>query len=352
MIAAVRMSARTTPVMTLILNAGIVAALWIGGKQVDVGGMKVGELVAFISYLMQALNSLMMFSNLIIQVSRAQASARRVGELLDSKPALKPPVLGVRIVQPKGRVVFENVSFSYSTSGKEPVLKNISFVAEPGQTVALLGATGSGKSSLVQSIPRFYDVMRGRVTLDGIDVREIPEDELRRHIGIALQESILFSTTIRNNIAMGEPGASFERIVEAAQQAQADGFITHFPEGYDTLVGQRGVNLSGGQKQRIAIARALLPRPSVLILDDSTSAVDLQTEAGIQEAMSRQHFTQTRILVAQRVSAVLNADKILVLDKGEIAGSGSHLKLLETCAVYREIYESQTEKGILVHHGN
>jgi ATP-binding cassette, subfamily B, multidrug efflux pump len=351
--AAVRTGALTTPVMMLTLNAGIVAALWIGGKQVYLGGMKVGEVVAFINYLMQALHALMMFSNLIVQVSRAQASARRVGELLRTRPALKPAAASAApvIPRPRGRIVFDNVTFGYGGPGHDPEIKDISFTAEPGQTVAILGATGSGKSSLVQLIPRFYDATAGRVTLDGVDVRDIPEPELRRLVGIALQESVLFSNTIRANLALGKPDASESEIVEAARIAQADDFIRRFPEGYDTVVGQRGVNLSGGQKQRLAIARALLPRPAVLILDDSTSAVDLATEARIQEGLASVAAGQTRIIVAQRISSVVHADRILVLDDGRLVGDGTHSELLVSCPVYREIHESQTETGVLVHGG-
>lgn len=353
MIDAVRMSSRTTPVMMLTLNIGVVAALWIAEGQVQTAGMKVGEVVAFINYLGLAVITLTMFSNLIIQISRAQASARRVVELLESEPALvKPQQIPQLPSRTAGKVVFENVSFSYYPAGHDPVLKNISFEAEPGETVALLGATGSGKSTLVQLIPRFYDACQGRVLLDGVDVREIPEEELRSHVGIALQESILFSTSIRNNISLGEPDAALEKLQEAARSAQAAEFISHLPDGYETVVGQRGVNLSGGQKQRLAIARALLPRPSVLILDDSTSAVDVRTEAHIQKALEETGHRQTRFIVAQRISSVLNADKILVLDDGEIIGQGTHHDLLDSCAVYREIYDSQTENGVLIHSGH
>lgn len=350
---AVRMSSRTTPVMMLTLNIGVVAALWIGAGQVQTGGMRVGELVAFINYLGQAVITLMMFSTLTIQISTAQASARRVLELLDSEPMLMTPTQELQFTsRPSGKVVFDNVSFNYSSASQDMVLKNISFEAEPGQTVAILGATGSGKSTLVQLIPRFYDVSEGSVTLDGVDVRKIPEEELRRHVGIALQESILFSASIKNNIRLGEPDASMEKLSTAARNAQADEFIRNIPDGYEALVGQRGVNLSGGQKQRLAIARALLLQPSVLILDDSTSAVDVRTESLIQEALERNSYRQTRFIVAQRISSVLKADKILVLDNGEIIAQGTHYELLDACDVYREIYESQTENGVLIYSGN
>ena len=353
MIDAVRMSSRTTPVMMLTLNTGVVAALWIGAGQVQTGGMRVGELVAFINYLGQAVITLMMFSTLTIQISTAQASAQRVVELLESEPILMNPTQKQQFpLRPSGKVVFDNVSFNYSSASQDMILKNICFEAEPGQTVAILGATGSGKSTLVQLIPRFYDVSEGRVTLDGVDVREIPEEELRRHVGIALQESILFSASIKNNIRLGEPDASFEKLSTAARNAQADEFIRDLPDGYEALVGQRGVNLSGGQKQRLAIARALLLQPSVLILDDSTSAVDVRTEGLIQNALERNSYRQTRFIVAQRISSVLNADKILVLDNGEIIAQGTHYELLDACEVYREIYDSQTENGVLIYSGH
>ncbi|MET0261961.1 MAG: ABC transporter ATP-binding protein, partial [Rariglobus sp.] len=352
---AVRMGARSTPVMTFTLNLGIVAALWIGGRQVFLGSTQVGEVVAFINYLMQATHALVLFSNMIVQLSRAQASARRVGELLASQPAIKPaPAAETPLTDAHGkpgRIVFESVSFRYGATG-DLVLRNISFTAEPGQTVALLGATGSGKSSLVQLIPRFHDVTAGHVTIDGVDVREIPEDQLHARVGIALQESILFSDTLRQNIAMGAPDASLEEIKTAARLAQADDFISHLPEGYETPVGQRGVNLSGGQKQRIAIARALLPRPGVLILDDSTSAVDVRTETLIQNALQTHAHARTLILVAQRISSVRTADKILVLDDGEIVDQGTHAELLESSPIYREIHASQTETSLVLSSGD
>lgn len=351
MVNAVRAGARTSPAMMLTLNSGIAAALWIGGNAVYRGTMQVGEVVAFISYLMQSLMSLLLFSNLLIQASRAQASARRIAALLDTEPSIDAYVSAAKGHRVEGRIEFRNVSFRYNPKSPDAVLKGISFVAEPGQTVAFLGATGAGKSTLAQLIPRFYDVTGGRITIDDIDVREYAEEDLRRQISIALQESILFSATIRENIAMGAPNASFEEIVAAAKRAQADEFIRRLPEGYETVVGQRGVNLSGGQKQRLAIARALLPQTPILILDDSTSAVDVHTEARIHEAFQALPYRQTRIVVAQRISTVMTADKILVIDDGQIVGAGSHAELLETNPVYREIYESQTENGVLVHGG-
>ena len=340
---AVRTVAVTMPFNMLILNAGIVAALWIGGVQVSRGGMQVGQVVAFINYLMQALMSLVMVSMLTMRFARAEASSVRILEVLETQPALRNQPDAITTFTPRGRVVFDKVNFSYHGVDHDPVLKDISIVAEPGQTVALLGATGSGKSSLVQLIPRFYDVTSGAVTIDGIDVRALDEQALRRQISVALQESVLFSGTIRDNIRYGKPDATQEAVVAVAQLAQAHDFITSFPDGYDTLVGQRGVNLSGGQKQRIAIARALLTDPVVLILDDSTSAVDVETEARIQAALALVRQDKTAFIVAQRISTVLTADKILVLDDGRIVAEGTHDELLATSPIYREIYALQME---------
>jgi ATP-binding cassette subfamily B protein len=292
--------------------------------------------------------SLMMVSMLVMRVSRAEASAVRVLEVFESEPKVKPSPTPVEDFAPKGRVAFEQVRFSYSDDGADPVLKGIDFVVEPGETVALLGATGSGKSSLINLIPRFYDVAvgNGRITLDHVDIRQIDETALRRQIGVALQESVLFSGTVRDNIRYGRPQASQEEVVAAAKMAQAHEFIGRLPDGYDALVGQRGVNLSGGQKQRLAIARALLTQPALLILDDSTSAVDVETEAWIQEALAQARQGRTSFVVAQRISTVLSADKILVLDDGQIVAAGTHEELLHSSPIYREIYESQMDSEV------
>jgi ATP-binding cassette subfamily B multidrug efflux pump len=348
-IKAVRAMAMTMPMVMFILNAGVVAALWFGGIQVQGGTLQVGQVIAFINYLTQTLMALMMVSMLAMRVSRSEASAVRIHEVLDSTPKVQNHPDALTAFAPRGRVVFEQVRFSYDGEEQEPVLKQIDFVAEPGQTIALLGATGAGKSSLVHLIPRFYDVTGGRVTIDGTDVRQIDDAALRAQVGVALQESVLFSGTIRDNIRYGRPTASDAEVMAAAQQAQAHDFIMRLPDGYDAVVGHRGVNLSGGQKQRLAIARALLIDPAVLILDDSTSAVDVETEARMQTALAEARRGRTSFVVAQRISTVLGADKILVLDNGQIAAAGTHVELLANSPIYREIYASQMEPGDLSH---
>ncbi len=344
-----RTVALTMPYMMLSMNLGVAAVLWFGGVLVTQGAMEVGQIIAFVNYLMTTLFSLMMVSGLVMQVARAAASAERIQEVLESEPQVQNRSGALRDFAPQGRVAFENVTFGYDGNGSDVVLKDVSFAAEPGQTVALLGPTGVGKSSLVHLIPRFYDVTGGRVTMDGVDVRDVDQDSLRRTIGIALQETVLFSGTIRDNIRYGRPDATEEEVVAAAKAAQAHDFILSFPEGYDTVLGQRGVNLSGGQKQRIAIARAILLKPAVLILDDSTSAVDVETETKIETALEDTLNHHTRFIIAQRISTVLEADKILVLDEGRIAAEGTHAELLAFSPIYREIYESQLGQGVIAH---
>jgi len=344
-----RVIAVTMPFVMLAMNVGLAAVIWSGGIQVAAGGMQTGEIISFANYLMRTLMSLMIVSMIVLQISRAEASAQRIAEVLDAEPSVQNKPKALRDRQFQGCVAFENVRFSYDSNGGDPVLKDVDFVAGPGQTVALLGTTGAGKSSLVHLIPRFYDVTAGRVTLDGVDVRDVAKDTLRRNIGIALQETVLFSGTIRDNIRYGRPDASDEEVVAAAKAAQAHDFIMSFPEGYDTVLGQRGVNLSGGQKQRIAIARALLLQPAVLILDDSTSSVDVETETKIQAALEDLMRDRTSFIIAQRISTVLTADKILVLDDGQIAAEGTHTELMASSPIYREIYESQLGNGAMAH---
>jgi|SRR5665811_1104036 len=344
---AVRTSAITMPIMILVVNIGIVGAIWLGGIQVDRGDLQVGELVAFINYLLQGMIALAMVSFLIVRLARAEASASRIGEVLDSQPDITSAPDSETGITLKGEVEFRDVSFTYHGEAALPVLHDISFRVKRGEIVAILGATGSGKSSLVQLIPRFYDVTMGQVLLDGVDVREIDERTLHRQIGVALQESILFTGTIRDNIRYGKPHTSDDEVERVAKMAQAHDFITGFELGYATLVGQRGVNLSGGQKQRIAIARALLVQPAILILDDSTSAVDVATESRIQKAFAS--FPHTRFIVAQRISSVVGADQILVLEDGRLIAQGSHDDLMESSESYQEIYSTQMERGVVPH---
>jgi ATP-binding cassette subfamily B protein len=344
-----RLVALTFPMMMILMNLGVVAVLWFGGYQVTQGQMQVGQIIAFINYLTTTLFSLMMVSMLVLQTSRAAASADRIQQVLESTPQIQDKPGAHDEFHPRGTVSFEHVTFSYDGSDGDPVLKDINFVAEPGQTVALLGSTGAGKTSLVHLIPRFYDVNSGRVTIDGVDVRDVAQPALRRNIGIALQEAVLFSGTIRDNIRYGRPEASDDEVVAAARLAQAHDFITAQPDGYNTLLGQRGVNLSGGQKQRLAIARALLVRPAVLIFDDSTSSVDVETETKIQDALEDPMHERTTFVIAQRISTVLKADKILVIDDGMVAAEGTHSQLLATSPIYRDIYDSQLGNGGTAH---
>ena len=329
------------PTMMFLVNIGIVGVVWLGGNMVIQGELTVGELVASINYLSYSLFPMLMLGGMIGPLSAADASAARIYEVLDSTPDVQDRSQMQTLDSVTGRVSFENVCFSYNHKCGEPVLQDINLVAEPGQTVAILGATGSGKSSLVKLIPRYYDVEQGCVTLDGIDVRDLPLDLLRAQTGIALQETVLFSGTIRDNIRFGRPDAADEEVISAAQTAQAHDFILSLPNKYDTVLEQRGVNLSGGQKQRLAIARAVLIRPKILILDDSTSAVDVETEVLIEAALDKLMTESTTFVIAQRISTVLNADKIVVLDKGQIVAEGTHANLMTSSPIYQEIYDSQ-----------
>jgi ATP-binding cassette subfamily B multidrug efflux pump len=342
-IRAARVVAVMPSFMMLMMNFGLICVLWFGGIQVTQGEMQLGQIIAFASYLSTTLFALMMVSQLMVQLARAEASAERIQEVFICEPYVQNRVGAKHGFTNQSGLAFENVSFRYNGQESTPVLKNISFTAEPGQTVAILGMTGAGKSSLVNLIPRFYDVSEGRVLVNGIDVRDLDQEDLRRKIGVALQEVVLFSGTIRDNIRYGKPDAA---VVPAAKAAQAHDFIVSLPNGYDTQLGQRGVNLSGGQKQRIAIARALLLNPAILILDDSTSAVDVETEVKIQDALEPMMNNRICVIIAQRISTVLKADKILVLDDGQIAAQGTHRELLTSSPMYREIYESQLGSGL------
>ncbi len=328
------------PSLTFVTNLGIVAVVWVGGLDVVGGRLTIGELIAFNSYLMIGMAPLMLLSNMLTLVTRAEASAQRVLEVLETRPLIKE-VAEPHRARMRGEVVFEDVSFAYDSGEGEPVLAGIHFRVEPGQRVAVLGATGSGKSTLMHLIPRFYDVSSGCVYIDGVDVRRWALASLRSQIGMVMQQTMLFRGTVRENIALGRPTATLEEVMAAAKAAQAHDFIMAMPDGYDSMVEARGANLSGGQRQRVAIARALLIDPAILILDDATSAVDLDTEFRIQQALDVLMRGRTTFIIAQRINNVLEADQILVLDRGQIAARGTHAQLLATSALYQEIFESQ-----------
>mgnify|MGYP000950765247 FL=1 len=336
------------PMVILIMNFSIVAVLWFGGWDINRGNMEVGQIIAFVNYITQILFSLMMIGNILLFISRASASAERVNEVLDTNIDIKNTDNPDFTPLSSGDVTFENVSFGYSGDKNQLVLKEISFHAPSGKTIAILGSTGSGKSTLVNLIPRFYDVTGGRVTVDKRDVRSIDLYTLRSGIGIVPQDTILFSGTIKDNIRWGKEDATDEEIMEAAKVAQAHEFIMSFPQGYDTQLGQRGVNLSGGQKQRIAIARAIIKKPPILILDDSTSAVDVVTEQQIQKALKEFITGSTIFIIAQRISSVIDADKILVLNEGRIEAEGTHEELLQSSSLYQDIYNSQLGEGVML----
>lgn len=335
----------TMPVMTLLMNITTIAVVWFGGNFVVDGSMPIGDLTAFTTYIVQILMSLMMLSMIFLQFSRAIASARRIGEVLDTKSDLNDENVSLpgKIVN-SGSVEFKNVSFKYRDENDENILTNISFSINSGETVGILGATGCGKTSLVQLIPRLYDVNEGEVLVDGVNVKEYSLKNLRTGVGMVLQKNVLFSGTIAENLRWGNEEAELSEIKETAEYAHADRFIEEFTEGYETNLGQGGVNLSGGQKQRICIARALLKKPKILILDDSTSAVDSATDANIRKALSTTLKTTTKIIIAQRIQSVVEADKIIVLKNGCICGIGTHAELIENNDEYKSIYYSQVDK--------
>ncbi len=335
----------TMPIMTLAMNITTMAVVWFGGKQIIVGDMPVGDLTAFTTYIIQILMSLMMVAMIMIQGSRALASSKRIKEVLQAEIDLNDDNASQKdLVVEKGAIEFRDVGFRYYKKHKNNVLKHISFRAEPGETIGIIGSTGSGKSSLVQLIPRLYDADEGQVLVDGVDVREYSLKHLRDGVAMVLQKNTLFSGTIMDNLRWGDESAEDEQVFEMARCAQADGFVKSFTEGYDTELGQGGVNVSGGQKQRLCIARALLKKPKILILDDSTSAVDTATEAEIRKSFSTSLKDTTKLIIAQRISSVESADRILVLDEGEIVGEGTHEELLKDCEEYQEIYYSQRDK--------
>jgi ATP-binding cassette subfamily B protein len=342
-ISVMKFMASMPPILTMCINTGMVLVIWVGGLDAVHGELSVGQVVAFTNYLLTTMAPLIFMANLTNVWAGGIASSKRVVEVLDINPDIEFQTRAIAMPPPSehGGIVFEKVSFQFNKESDTPVLEEISFVAEKGKTLAILGSTGAGKSALVNLIPRFYDVSSGRILIDGIDIRTVTENSLLSKIAIVPQETVLFSGTIRDNIRYGVPDATEEAVIEAASAAEAHDFIIRLPQGYDTRVEERGVNLSGGQKQRIAIARALLASAEILIFDDSTSAVDIDTESKIQDALEKKSSKSTLLIVAQRVSSVLNADNIIVLDKGRIAGQGNHFSLMQNCAVYQEIYASQ-----------
>ncbi len=344
---AMRVVIFTMPVMTLSMNITTLAVVWFGGNQVIVGNMTSGILTAFVNYVVQILVSLIMVSMIILNGSRSLASAKRINEVLSTDIDLTDEdALHKEATVQHGRIEFKGVFFKYYKNNEKWVLEDINLVIEPGETVGIIGSTGCGKSSLVQLIPRLYDADRGEVLVDGINVRDYSLKNLRSGVGIVLQKNLLFSGTIKENLKWGDENATDEEVYRFAESAQAHGFITSFEKGYDTELGQGGTNVSGGQKQRLCIARALLTKPMILILDDSTSAVDTATEARIRENFRNMLKGTTKIIIAQRISSVIDADKIVVLDDGKIVGIGTHEELLENCRTYSEIYYSQTDKKV------
>ncbi|USY55427.1 ABC transporter ATP-binding protein/permease [Bacillus sp. 1780r2a1] len=344
-VAATRVIAIFSPIIMLVMNVGIVAVLWIGGHGVESGTIQVGHVVAFTNYMTQILFSLMMISMVFNMFVRARTSAGRIGEVLGEKNDMTWTEEQF-VSNQGGKIEFENVSFSYNATSQELVLKNVTFTCMPGETLGIIGKTGAGKSSLVSLIPRLYDATSGTIKLNDSDIREIEPKAIRERIAIVAQKAMLFTGTIGDNIRWGREDASEEEVQLAAEMADANGFIQRSKAGYETEIGQGGVNLSGGQKQRVSIARALIKQPEILILDDSTSAVDMATEAKIKQSLERYANDITCILVSQRISTVADADRILVVDNGEIVGNGKHEELLQTCQAYKEIYESQFEKEV------
>lgn len=345
-ISATRVMSIFSPAIMLTVNLGIVAVLWMGGLAAEQGDMQVGHIIAFTNYMTQILFSLMMISMVFNMFVRAKASAGRIGEVFAEENRMTWKEEGSLQGDGKGRIDFEHVSFSYEGRHGESVLKDITFSCLPGETVGIIGSTGSGKSSLVGLIPRFYDATKGTVRVDGVDVREVDPKLLREKMAIVPQKTVLFTGTVKENIRWGKEEATDEEMELAARMAQAHDFIERTPDGYQARVGQGGINFSGGQKQRLSIARALVRKPEILILDDSTSAVDVATETKIKEALREYAQGLTCLLITQRITSVMDADKIVVLDQGELVGIGTHESLLKDCRVYQEIFQSQIGKEV------
>lgn len=335
-----KIMASLMPVMMIIMNLTSIAIIWFGGIRIDNGSMQVGDMMAFLQYAMQIMFSLIMVSIMFVMIPRAEASAVRINEVLDTIPEINDPEYAKSGDNKKGFVEFKDVTFSYP-GAEQPAISNISFSAKPGEVTAIIGGTGSGKSTLISLIPRFYDVESGSILVDGIDVREMSQESLRAKIGFVPQKAVLFTGSITDNIRYGKEDATEEEVKHAAEIAQATEFISNMKDGFDSEISQGGTNVSGGQKQRLSIARALVRRPEIYVFDDSFSALDFKTDAKLRAALKRETVESTVLIVAQRVSTVMDADRIIVLDEGEVAGIGSHKELLNTCQVYREIVLSQ-----------
>ncbi|MBQ3225949.1 MAG: ABC transporter ATP-binding protein [Clostridia bacterium] len=338
-----KISSILMPAMVIVLNAGTIAVVWVGASKIGQGALEVGDMMAVIQYIMHIMMSLMMLSMVFIMYPRAAASAERVAEILNTTPVIVDAEEQKEPTASRGRVEFRNVSFRYEDSD-EAALENISFVAEPGETTAIIGSTGSGKSTLIQLIPRMFDVSEGQVLVDGVDVKDYTQKDLRAKIGFVPQKAVLFSGTVASNIRWGKEDATEEELVRAAEVAQAMDFISKKEKGFSERIAQGGTNVSGGQKQRLAIARAIVKQPEIYIFDDSFSALDFKTDANLRKALAEQTKESTVIIVAQRVSTIMNADRILVLDEGKLVGCGKHRELFDSCEVYREIVLSQLTK--------
>lgn len=339
-----RLMAVAQPGFYFLFNIVMVLIIWSGAVQIDAGSLQVGDLIAFIEYIFHALFSFMLFASVFMMYPRAAVSAGRIQEALDASPSIKEDPNGVSETKTKGYIEFKNVTFAYPGHSQEPVIRNVSFTASPGETVAFIGSTGSGKSTLIQLIPRFYDVSDGEILIDGVDVRDYRLSKLRDKIGFIPQKALLFTGTIADNLRYGKEDATQEEMERAAEIAQATDFISKKTDGYDELLSEGGANFSGGQKQRLAIARAIIRRPEIYIFDDSFSALDYQTDAKLRARLKKETTESTVLIVSQRVGTIMHADKIIVLNEGEVVGIGTHRELLENCPIYYDIAASQLSK--------